>query len=207
MSTPWPSSSLVSIDVEPGGRTSPFGYIGIAEIIGNAVESSWLVKFRSPHYPWPASSLNAAPRFHEVWPYIESFIGERLVAAYGFSYDIKHLALLLQLEQLPIHPTAFVDGLGLARSLRPGGGSLQEMVLGLKLFTRDELAGMHEHRRPTRPVNKWLLHDAEDDALANARLFLHAADGHPFDVNSIIAAHHLRIRNLHPPKAADQADI
>ncbi|MFJ4651143.1 hypothetical protein ACIP5Y_07695 [Nocardia sp. NPDC088792] len=197
MSTPWPSASLVSIDVEPGGRTSPFGYIGIAEIIGNAVEDSWLVKFRSPHYGWPATSVNPTPRFIEVWPYVDAFIGERLTAAYGYSYDIKQLVRLLNLEKLPIRPIPVVNGLALARSLWPAAGSLQTVVLGLNLLTRDELSAVYDTRPSTQPANKWLLHDAEDDALANARLFLHAAGG-GFDVDSIITAHKLHVRYLTP---------
>lgn len=197
MSTHWPSSSLVSIDIEPGGRTSPFGYIGVAEIVGNAIESSWLVKFRSPHYSWPATSINPTPRLVEVWHYVDAFIGDRIAAAYGYSYDIRHLTQLLKLEKLPIRPIPVVDGLSLARSLVPGGGSLQAMVLALGLLTRDELTALHNNRSSTRPANKWLLHDAEDDALANARLFLRAGGGR-FDVNNIITAYKLHIRYLVP---------
>ncbi|WP_327116933.1 hypothetical protein OHB12_06105 [Nocardia sp. NBC_01730] len=195
---PCPSSSLVSIDVEPGGRTSPFGYIGVAEIIGNEVEATWMVKFRSPHYRWPATSVDPAPPFGQVWPYIDAFIADRMVAAFGFSYDIRSLTTLIGVEASRARPIPFVDGLALARSLCPGHvGSLQAVVLALNLLTRDELADLHGRRAPNRPVNKWLLHDSEDDALANARLFLHAANG-DFDVNRIINSHNLTIRILTP---------
>ncbi|GGO01401.1 3'-5' exonuclease [Nocardia rhizosphaerihabitans] len=199
---PWPSTSLVSIDVEPGGRTTPFGYIGIAEIIGNDVETSWMVKFRSPHYRWPATSIDPAPPFGQIWPYIDAFIADRLVASYGSSYDIKSLASLIAVEGCSARPIPFIDGLQLARSLSPRrSGSLQELVLELNLLTREELAELHSQRSSAGPVNKWLLHDAEDDALANARLLLQAADG-PFNVDKIISLHNLTVRPMAPPSTA-----
>ena len=84
----------MTIDVEPGGRTSPYGYLGAAEIVGGIVEQTRLWKFRSPLYRWPRPIRDPAPPFEQVWPLVDAFIGERLVGAYSAAYDVRQLKKL-----------------------------------------------------------------------------------------------------------------
>lgn len=148
---------------------------------------------------WPsiwAGTPHSVPDFREVWPYVEAFIGDRVVAAYGMSYDINALAKLLVAAALPVPKLSFICGLQLARKLRPAAvfNDLQTVALGLDLFSETEM----EFRRVVGRSwarNKWLLHNAADDAAANARIFSRAA-GSDFDLDQLISANELKVRPL-----------
>lgn len=102
---------------------------------------------------------------------------------------------------------ATTDLLRAVRTLR-GDLSSRWISVGTSQGGQAALGVGHQHRWRTGDLDyrgtiamdpeshvEWLLHDAEDDALANAQLFLHAADDR-FDVNNIIAAHKLHVRHL-----------
>ncbi|WP_040793407.1 3'-5' exonuclease [Nocardia paucivorans] len=193
----------MTIDVEPGGRTSPYGYLGAAEIGGSTVEQTRLWKFRSPLYRWPRAITDPAPGFEQVWPLVDAFVGDRLVGAYGASYDVRQLNRLSAAAGIATRAIPFVDGLALARSLLPDDRhNLQAVMLALNL-SRPEFERRRRQRTTSGLTRKWLLHDAEDDALACALLFLHAA-AHRLDINRIMATHNLGLLWLEhrPPNSA-----
>lgn len=227
---------LVSIDVEPGGRSRPVGYIGLAEIVDGEPGTSWLGRFWSPlaGRAWSTWAIELAADNAERWAgltavawsvdreqrecaavlaeewgfmpapedraaewmreepatfgatiaVVREFIGAAATAA----YDARQIAILCAAAGVPAPEWNMLDGRQLVRPLGSnlpanawlrsvedvytrGGNTLDAVQVRFGLMSAAEAAWRkYEHVR-WGVGNKGVLHDAEDDAIANAAIF------------------------------------
>jgi len=161
---------LISIDIEPGGRTKPVGTIGIAEIGDTQILSDFLMRFRSPLFKGSQSHLDH-PSFAESWQYLDAFIDESTLTSYGYGYDMKALKALLQADGFDVPDYTFLDGKTTLNRVRKQIGDLQTVASEL-LFTDNEIKQKKAiWKLNPEKYDKVILHNAQDDAVANAMIF------------------------------------
>jgi hypothetical protein len=113
--------SIVALDVNPGGRTTPDGHLGVAEIVGDEVVGHFEVRFDHPIARLHDGRPGEVGEFRAAWTFVEAFIGGRPVAVSNGCYDSPALAKLLVAAGLPAPPGLSLWCTKLIwRSLRPG---------------------------------------------------------------------------------------
>lgn len=171
--------SIVSIDVEPGGLTSPVCSIGVAELSAGQVTTQLGFKVKSPlSRVSPAGGSDLPPSGRRV-AVLGCVCRRPLGVVLLRRYDRGALQRLCAAAGVAAPGWNFICGREAAIAaglvgLR-GFRELQSMVLGLGLLSTIEIDQRRElHRRS--PQQKWLLHNAVDDAWANAMVLQRAAD-------------------------------
>lgn len=191
------SGRMVSIDIEPGGATRR-GVIGLSEIIDDQIGDSCYLPFTSPlgrrlpvlspeeeaehtaaleayyggpeNVPRPRGSN--LPGFEVTWPYVDAFIGDSVVTAYGHGYDMGALRKLTAAIDIPLPDYYFIDGkTALRRHLGRSPGCLQGVAIEHLLDPEEVQRRKNIAYSGEKECNKWLLHTAADDAEMNARVF------------------------------------
>lgn len=185
--------SVVSIDVEPGGPSSPLCSIGIAELDAGEVGSVLGFRIKSPLCSWTPPHLQDLPTFADVLPFVDSLIAGRLVSAYSWGYDRAALLNLCAAAQLQPPAWEMICGrqAAIAAQLptRRGFRDLQSMTLSLGLLEEAAIERRREiHRQASQ--SKWLLHDAVDDAWANAMVLQRAATALGTEPELLPVPHH-----------------
>lgn len=163
------TSRIVCIDIEPGGKTSPRGSIGVCEIEETgAIGKPFHIEFASPLSP-----LVRDTDFPEVWAFIDAYATGAVVVAYSARYDRAALRrLIAAVPSASFDPPEIRCALEAARRIPgiPSVGSLSDAVVRLELFSPAEVDIRRRRFFDEHYGSKWLLNDAADDALACARL-------------------------------------
>ena len=160
----------VCMDVEPGGKTSGVGYIGLCEVDASGVIGQpFFVSFLSPL--WQGRHETDFP---EVWAFVDAYLSGSLVAAFNARYDRSALRrLIAAVPGAGITPPEIRCVLEAARrhpDVLPSFGDLCDAVQRLKLLSEDEIEFRRRRFFDQGYGSKWMLNDAADDALACARL-------------------------------------
>lgn len=131
------------------------------------------------------------PTFAELWGSVVRFVGDAATAAFGASYDARQVARLCDASGIDAPRWWMLDGRQLLQPLgyrgrvdewseaivdtfTAGGDTLEAVQVRLGLRSDVEAAWRGTQHVRWGIGNKHLLHDAEDDAIANAALFVAA---------------------------------
>jgi hypothetical protein len=155
---------FVAIDVEPGGTWRDCGVFGVAEVVGSQVVANFQMAFQHTDLAVTLTFLSA-------------FIDDAPIVVYNRSYDVPALRKLVATTNQSAPSSVTYCALQMLR--RHVGhrtvGTLSDCVHKYQLLSADEIAWRRVRFFSLGYGNKWLLNDAQDDALACARLVLHIA--------------------------------
>lgn len=184
----------VAIDVEPGGATKPEAYLGAVEVVDGALGAQVLLRIAAER----RDSLSGGVVQASGWDLsnalrmLDAFIGEADVVVYNARYDCAALRRLHDAARLPLPSWRVLDALRVVRANEGDDPryfySLQSVVLRRALLTEEECDRRRELHR-TGHTNKWLLHDAQDDAMAAALVILDCAHDRADDLAKVAADH------------------
>ncbi|MGF6889618.1 hypothetical protein ABIA39_009069 [Nocardia sp. GAS34] len=95
--------AIVSIDIEPGGRSTPVGYIGICEVGCDGVGTPTLIRFRSPlcQYSWGEWVTSCEDQLAEIHAMRSETEQEHLHGRWDISDDIEQHTRLFGFSPLP----------------------------------------------------------------------------------------------------------
>lgn len=165
------------------------------------------------------------PRFAVVWRAVHRFVGDSPTAAFGAAYDAHQIGRLCAASdtEVPTH-WQMLDGRQLLQPLgyrtgrdawsetvvdafTGGGNTLEAVQVRLGLLPDVEAAWRSYQHGRWGVGNKQVLHDAEDDAVANAALFQLALRraGTP-DVDQLATLHHMTIYRPQKGKSNGRGD-
>jgi hypothetical protein len=168
-------ADMVSIDVEPGGRTVAMANLGVAEFIGLEPASTFQFRAISPHYRGDLSRFDGSQSMRDALVLLDAFVGDRPVSFFHAIYDAPKLRKLYALAGLACPKWPYFCAAQLTRHLTPHDqrrAGLLDYVVALDLFEPSEVQRRREVFK-AHGGNKWLLHNAADDALATGLLVAH----------------------------------
>jgi DNA polymerase III epsilon subunit-like protein len=187
-------SRWVAIDVEPGGATTPKAYLGAVEVVDGRVGARVLIRIAAERRDEWTGRLQIPAGWHldDALRMLDAFVADDPVVVYNARYDCAALRRMHASAGMVLPEWRCLDALRVVRAAERGERgnfySLQSVVLRRHLFSDEECDRRRLIAR-TQRTNKWLLHDAEDDALAAALVVLDCADD-PTDSLEEVAAKH-----------------
>ena len=149
---------FVAIDVEPGGKTKPWGSLGVAECVNGELADPFTIRFLSPHYsshPDGSQSLTAA----EAITLLAAFVGARLIVFFHAKYDVPAIRRLALAGSFSPPAGEYICAELLAQHSTPKvawRSSLQDWVLHFGLLDPADIARRRAIHRDA-PQQKWLL--------------------------------------------------
>jgi hypothetical protein len=164
--------SIVGLDVNPGGRLTPDGYLGLAEIVGDEVVEHFEVRFTPPVARLHDGRPGETEDFRAVWAFVEAFIGGRAVVVSNGCYDSPALAKLLIAAGLaaPAGLSLWCVG-SMWRRLRPGV-LIDNVWAAARRLGMVELAAQVALLDAARSRPRAVRAAADDDALMCALMLL-----------------------------------
>jgi len=176
-----------------------FATFGIAEMQGNELTTVFAIRAQSPLSSFASDPSDTVPTMAEALTIIDAFVGTRLVSLFNHKYDAPMLRKLYRGEGLPVPEWMYFCGLELSRHSGSRSSSLIDNAVAFNLYSPEEVRARSLTHRITPTANKWLLHDAADDAAANALLVAYWSRKAKLSYRALLDQAQVKIRPLNAP--------